>query len=459
MRRIKKVSITKYIISYLIVLIFALSFLMVIFVSILADRMIYYDIQSTLIREIIKNNKNVRFEDGIIKPNEDFRFEDDGIYFQIVAENGSLILGESPIVLETTEKGVSQRLEMVESGGEEYYVIGRINKRLTKKVGHLIYNQCIVNKRNIDSKYPFIKYTSYASTPIFLALVLMAGIVMSGKISGPLKQMSETAEIIGQEGKLSKRMEYDGKIKELGVLAATNNGMLERIEHMLETQKQFSSDVAHELRTPIAVLLAQCEYAKEYAGTKKEFDDAIEVIYRQTKKTNMVITQLLNLNRLERDHVVLDLENADLDEMICSICDEIEFKEKDGVQFDLSLSGVRADVDIGLMLILLQNLIQNAVKYSSRPARVKIATRYREGAVVVTVQDFGCGIREKDLPYIFEPFYRVEKSRNSEGFGLGLPLADRIAKVHGGELKVDSVWGEGSTFTLVIAGDNPKNKS
>ncbi len=459
MRRIKKVSITKYIISYLIVLIFALSFLMVIFVSILADRMIYYDIQSTLIREIIKNNKNVRFEDGIIKPNEDFRFEDDGIYFQIVAENGSLILGESPIVLETTEKGVSQRLEMVESGGEEYYVIGRINKRLTKKVGHLIYNQCIVNKRNIDSKYQFIKYTSYASTPIFLALVLMAGIVMSGKISGPLKQMSETAEIIGQEGKLSKRMEYDGKIKELGVLAATNNGMLERIEHMLETQKQFSSDVAHELRTPIAVLLAQCEYAKEYAGTKKEFDDAIEVIYRQTKKTNMVITQLLNLNRLERDHVVLDLENADLDEMICSICDEIEFKEKDGVQFDLSLSGVRADVDIGLMLILLQNLIQNAVKYSSRPARVKIATRYREGAVVVTVQDFGCGIREKDLPYIFEPFYRVEKSRNSEGFGLGLPLADRIAKVHGGELKVDSVWGEGSTFTLVIAGDNPKNKS
>ncbi len=459
MRRIKKVSITKYIISYLIVLIFALSFLMVIFVSILADRMIYYDIQSTLIREIIKNNKNVRFEDGIIKPNEDFRFEDDGIYFQIVAENGSLILGESPIVLETTEKGVSQRLEMVESGGEEYYVIGRINKRLTKKVGHLIYNQCIVNKRNIDSKYQFIKYTSYASIPIFLALVLMAGIVMSGKISGPLKQMSETAEIIGQEGKLSKRMEYDGKIKELGVLAATNNGMLERIEHMLETQKQFSSDVAHELRTPIAVLLAQCEYAKEYAGTKKEFDDAIEVIYRQTKKTNMVITQLLNLNRLERDHVVLDLENADLDEMICSICDEIEFKEKDGVQFDLSLSGVRADVDIGLMLILLQNLIQNAVKYSSRPARVKIATRYREGAVVVTVQDFGCGIREKDLPYIFEPFYRVEKSRNSEGFGLGLPLADRIAKVHGGELKVDSVWGEGSTFTLVIAGDNPKNKS
>ncbi len=457
MRRIKKVSITKYIISYLIGLILALSFLMVIFVSILADRMIYYDIQSTLLKEIAKNNKNTRYEDGIIKPNEDFRYVDDGMYFRILEEDGTVILGESPIEIEDeasvyTKEGISQRLKTVETDGEEYYIIGRINKRMTKEVGQIIYNQCIVNKRNVDSKYEFIKYTSYASIPVFLILVLMAGLVMSGKISGPLKHMSKTAEIIGKEGELSRRMEYDGKITELGVLAATNNRMLERIENMLETQKQFSSDVAHELRTPIAVLLAQCEYAKEYVGTKEEFDDAIDVIYRQTKKTNMVITQLLNLNRLESERVVLDLENADLDEMIRSICDEIEFKEKDGVCFDLDLSGVRADMDIGLMFILLQNLIQNAVKYSARPAKVKITTQYRESAVVVEVQDFGCGIKEEDLPHIFDPFFRVEKSRNSEGFGLGLPLADRIAKVHGGELKVSSVWGKGSTFTLVING-------
>ncbi len=452
MRRIKKVSITKYIISYLIGLILALSFLMVIFVSILADRMIYYDIQSVLLREIIKNNKNTSYEDGIIKPNEDFRYVDDGMYFRILDEDGSVILGESPIKVEFTEEGLSQRLRMVESEGEEYYIIGRINKRMTKEVGHIIYNQCIVNKRDVESKYKFIKYTSYASIPVFLMLVLMAGLVMSGKISGPLKQMSKTAEIIGQEGELSRRIEYDGKIKELGVLAATNNRMLERIENMLEMQKQFSSDVAHELRTPIAVLLAQCEYAKEYVSTKEEFDDAIDVIYRQTKKTNMVITQLLNLNRLESERVVLDLEDADLDEMIRSICDEIEFKEKDDVQFELALSGVRADMDIGLMLILLQNLIQNAVKYSARPARVKITTQYRDDAVVVKVQDFGCGIREEDLPHIFDPFFRVEKARNSEGFGLGLPLADRIAKAHKGEIKVDSVWGKGSTFTLVING-------
>ncbi len=452
MRRIKKVSVTKYIISYLIGLILALSFLMVLFVNILADRVIYYDIQSMLISESLKNSKNAYYEDGIIKPDEEFRYVDDGMYFQILSEDGSLMLGESPEGLKDSEEEINQRLRTIVSHDREFYIIDRVNRRLTKQVGHIVYNRCIVSKQDADSKYEYIKYISYASIPVFLLLVLGAGIVMSRRIAEPLKQMSKTAETIGKEGELSRRMEYDGRITELGVLAETNNRMLTRVEEMLENQKRFSSDVAHELRTPIAVLLAQCEYAKEYVGTKEEFDEAIDVIYRQSKRTNTIITQLLNLNRLENGRIVLDLENADLDEMIRSVCDEIEFKEKERVSFELELSGVRANLDIGLILILLQNLIQNAVKYSTAPATVRITTAYRGEAVVVKVQDFGCGIREEDLPHIFDPFYRVEKSRNSEGFGLGLSLAYRIAKVHKGELEVSSEWGKGSTFTLIIAG-------
>lgn len=136
--------------------------------------------------------------------------------------------------------------------------------------------------------------------------------------------------------------------------------------------------------------------------------------------------------------------------MVRSVCDEIEFREKDNVRFELSLSGVKARIDIGLILIVIQNLIQNAVKYSALPATVKITTEYREGAAILEVRDFGIGIKEEDLPHIFAPFYRVEKSRNSEGFGLGLSLAYRIARIHGGELHVTSEWGKGSTFTLVI---------
>ena len=450
MRRIKKVSVTRYIITYLIGLILAVSFLMTLFVNVLADRVIYYDIQSTLVREMARNSRNVHYEDGIVKPDEDFQYEDDGMFFQILGERGNLLLGESPKGKEFAEENISQRLRMLEADEGEYYIIDRVNRTLTQAAGDIIYNRCIIKKQNIDSKYQFVKYISYASIPVFLLLVLAAGLVMSRKIAEPLKQMSKTAESIGKEGELSRRMEYGGRITELGILAATNNRMLERVEDMFENQKRFSSDVAHELRTPIAVLLAQCEYAKEYVNTKEEFDEAINVLYRQTQKANLVISQLLNLNRLGNGRITLDIEDADLDEMICSICDEIEFKEKGSVQFELELSGAKAELDIGLMYILLQNIIQNAVKYSAVPTKVRIETKCSEKETVVKVTDYGWGIKEEDLPHIFDPFYRVEKSRNSEGFGLGLSLADRIAKIHGGKITVESVWGEGSTFTLTL---------
>lgn len=450
MRRIKKVSVTRYIITYLTGIILVVSFLMILLVNILANRMIYYDIQSTLIREMAGNGKNVHYEDGIVRPDEDFKYEDDGMYFQILGEWGEVLLGESPGEREVARESISQKLKMYEVDGKEYYIIDRVNRKLTQEAGEILYNRCIINKKNIDSKYQFVKYISYASILLVLASVLAVGLVISSKIAEPLKQMSKTAESIGKEGELSRRMKYDGKITELGILASTNNRMLERVEEMFENQKRFSSDVAHELRTPIAVLLAQCEYAKEYVSTKEEFDEAVDVLYRQAKRANGVISQLLNLNRLDEGRVTLDIEDADLDEMICSICDEIEFKEKGNVQFELNLSKARAELDIGLMYILLNNIIQNAVKYSSVPTKVRIETKCQEKETVIKVMDHGCGIKEEDLAHIFDPFYRVEKSRNSEGFGLGLSLAARIAKIHGGEISVESVWGEGSTFTLTL---------
>ncbi len=450
MRRVRKLSISKYITIYLVLLMLGLSFVMIFVVNILADRAIHSDIQGTMIGKLAKNNKNICYEDDIVKPDEDFKYVDDGMYFQILEEDGHIILGENPEKGEFEEEEISQRLKIIATQGEEYYVISRVNRQLTKEMGQIIYNRCIVNKQDFSSKYQVLKYISYISIPVFLVIVLIAVLAMSNKIAEPLIQMSKTAESIGKDGELSKRMEYDGKITELGVLAATNNRMLERVEDMFESQKQFSSDVAHELRTPIAVLLAQCEYAKEYVSTKGEFDEAIEVIYRQAKKTNAIISQLLNLNRLKSDRMVLELEEIDLDEIIRSICDEVEFREKNNVHFELELSDVKVTADVGLIYILLQNLIQNAVKYSPRPATVRIATRYEEGQVVARVTDFGCGIKEEDLQHIFEPFYRVEKSRNSEGFGLGLSLAKRIAQIHQGKLSVSSVWGEGSTFTIVL---------
>lgn len=451
MRRVrKKVSITRYISAYLLLMVCVLSFLMLLFINILADWAIHYDIQSSLVKELVKNNKNVVFKDNVIQPNEKFENQDDGICFQIINEKGVLLVGENPKGVQYTGEVGHQRLHTFNSGGKKYYIIERVNRRMTKATGHIIYNRAIAETEEMNEKYLFIKYIIYGSIPVLFGIVLIVGLMMSKKISVPLVQMAKTAVSIGKEGELSRRIEYDGRITELASLADTSNYMLERVENMFESQKRFSSDVAHELRTPIAVLVAQCEYAKEHAGTKEEFDEALDVMYRQAQRTNRVINQLLNLNRLESGRVQLDLEESDIDELLCSICDDIELKEKGKVTFDFSLGGGKASVDLGLAFIMFQNLIQNAVKYSEEPAVVEIESGNRENETYVRISDSGCGIAKEDLKKIFTPFYRVEEARNSEGFGLGLSLARRIAQMHGGDIQAESSLGKGSTFSVII---------
>lgn len=450
MRRIKQVSITKYITIYLIVFVVFISFFMALFVSVLADRMIHYDIQSTMIKKVVGNGKHVNCVDGELKADSEYKFEDDGMYFQILDEQGKIFLGKSPKGFDVPGEIGKQKLHILQENGKEYYVIDRVNKRLTKATEKIIYSRAIVEKEDIDSKYQIIKYISYGSIPVFIIIVLLCSFVLSKNISDPLTQMSKTAAVIGKEGELSKRMEYSGRIKELSILADTNNYMLERVENMFDTQKRFSSDVAHELRTPLAVLLAQCEYAKEHTETKEEFDAAIDVIYRQAVKTNCIVTQLLELNRLESGQIIPELEEVDLNEMICSICDDEEWKNKEKVAFKKSFGEAKTQVDVGLAFILFQNIIQNAVKFSALPTTVEISTGCENDHVYVRVKDYGCGIRKEDMKKLFDPFYRAEKSRNSEGFGLGLPLADRIVKMHGGRIEVESEWGEGSIFTIVL---------
>lgn len=453
MRRIKQVSITRYITVYLIALVAVISVFMAVFVSFLADRMIHYDIQSTMGGKIVENMRHVQYVGGKLTAEEDFESEDDGMYFQVLGEDGRMILGKNPKGVDTKEMVGKQKLYIVHQNGREYYAITRVNRRLTKEADSIIYGRALVEKENIDSKYQVVKYISYGSCIAFVLIVAFCSHFLSKRISDPLMQMSKTAETIGEEGELSRRMEYDGKIKELAVLADTNNQMLESVENMFDRQKRFSSDVAHELRTPLTVLLAQCEYAREHADTKEEFDDSIDVIYRQAVKTNQIVAQLLKLNRLENGQIIPELEEADLDEILCSICEDEEWKNEGKVKFRQHFGGVAAKVDVGLCLILFQNIVQNAVKYSSLPATVEILTYTTEENVCVSVKDYGCGIKEEDIAKLFDPFYRADKSRNSEGFGLGLSIADRIVTMHRGRIEVESKWGEGSTFTVIL----PKN--
>ena len=192
------------------------------------------------------------------------------------------------------------------------------------------------------------------------------------------------------------------------------------------------------------------EYAKEHITEQAKMQKSLEVIARQTQRCSRIVEQLLQLRKLEQNQITLDLEYANIDEIVEAVCDDEKMKTEKEVDFRLKLGGVWAKVDVILMMSLIQNLINNAVKYSSTPAVVEIATEKGQNEVRVIVKDYGCGMEKEEWKNIFVSFYRIEKARNSEGFGLGLSLVERIAQVHGGKIIVESEIGKGSCFILTL---------
>ena len=454
MRRIKEISIRKYVVRFTVLLLLAVLLLMLIFVKMMAESAVKYDIQGDLVNAIVENTKAIHFNDNDeMSVESSFWFEKNGMRYMLVDDMGEMIFGDAPEGMDEKIPPEMGKLKLISVNGTSYYIYDRISKNIAEHMGTNVYCRCVIKQSEVKSTYRTIERISYLLIPIFLLSVLVFGFVISHKISKPLIEIAENANAIGDEKTLSSRIRYSGNISELRTLVDKNNQMLERLEKMFEAQKQFSSDVAHELRTPVAVLLAQCEYSKENAQTKEELEEALEVLYRQTKKTNDIITQLLNLNRMESGRINLDLEKMNLGEIVESICEEEMDNTDKQIDYELEIAEVSAWIDVGLIYIVIQNLIRNAIKYSDDPVSIHITVGENAANYYVAVKDYGEGISKENISLIFKPFYRIEKSRNSEGYGLGLPLAERIAKLHGGSIEVESEVGLGSTFTLVL----PKN--
>ena len=251
---------------------------------------------------------------------------------------------------------------------------------------------------------------------------------------------------------LSQRMEYTGNLSELELLVETENKMLEKMEYIFWQQERFSSDVAHDLRTPIAVIRAQCEYALEKPKKVEEWKETIEVIHRQSRKISDMIWQLLELSRLEHKDYKLEKENISLVEMIESICEDLEEQMTTDklVSVIRNLESVFVEGDICLVSIAIQNLLQNAYKFSKASDCIEVEAREDGDNICIIVSDHGKGMTETEQRNIFKRFYKADESRNSKGYGLGLALTQKIMEVHGGTIEVESQVDVGSKFTLLF---------
>ncbi len=422
---------------------------MFITVHFLSNAAVEYDIQKDLRKSLRENAKNIALVNGELKVDEDFQYSDSEISYLVVNAKNRTFLGSYPDGLEADAEEFRQVFrvtECVSINGGKYYV--RDSWVGESKGAYFV--RGIIKKEDADSPYRTMKWLSYLSIVSAVVLILACEMGLSKKISKELEKMCRTAESIGFHRNMSQRMESDSQFLEIAILAQANNRMLDCMEQTFQMQEQFTSDVAHELRTPVAVVMAQCQYAEGKVDSVEEFKEVMDVVYRQSKKINDIITHLLDFSRLDQGGAQISAETLDLVEIAESVCMEWEEKALGKVRFRLNLMEAVSKGDIGLIFIVIQNLVSNAVKFSRPNGLIEVET-WKEGKeAYVKVKDNGVGIKEEDLPRVFRRFYKCDKSRNAEGFGLGLALSEKIAIQHGGRLLAESEFGEWSEFTLLL---------
>jgi two-component system phosphate regulon sensor histidine kinase PhoR len=247
----------------------------------------------------------------------------------------------------------------------------------------------------------------------------------------------------------------DGGREIFGVLLVLRD--ITRIRRLETVRKEFAMNVSHELRTPLTSIKGFTETILEKSlHNPEEIKRFLAIIQHQTDRVIAIVDDLMSLARLEKDTERGSIELSPLE--VASVCDKAAqacrpAAEAKKIELRLTCEqGLRVRGNALLLEQALVNLVDNAVKYSDEQSGIELVAFRREGEIVISVTDRGCGIAAEHLPRIFERFYRVDKARSSElgGTGLGLAIVKHIAQAHGGRAEVASRIGEGSTFSLVL---------
>jgi len=304
--------------------------------------------------------------------------------------------------------------------------------------------------KQIDQALAGLVHTFMIAVPLALALAAGGGIFLARRALKPVDKIAQTAQEI-EEGDLSRRINVNTK-DELGRLAATLNAMIGRLEKAFQRQKQFTSDASHELRTPLAVIEAESSLALQKERPPSDYRQSLETISQEARQMSSLIDQLLTLARVDAGKEPWNFTQVNLGKLIADLSMDVEVlcQEKGlslqlGQTQDLVVKG-----DEARLRELFMNLLDNAIKYTPSPGTVSVSLRREGQMAVVAIKDNGVGIPAEDIPFIFERFYRVDKSRSRAdgGTGLGLAISRHIAEAHGGKIEVESQVGSGSTFSV-----------
>lgn len=290
---------------------------------------------------------------------------------------------------------------------------------------------------------------------ITVLLALLGGVVtyfISGHALRPIREFSDKIEEVQAQNLSDSRIE-ENNVKELNQLSISYNKMLERLSEAFEIQRQFTANAAHELRTPLALMQVQLDLynSASHPGNDADTLQTIKMVTEQNDKLNRMVKTLLDMSELQSvgrdDKIILD---AIVEEVLADL-------EPLAVEKNIKLIGKCEDATmIGsdiLIYRLVYNLVENAIKYNHPLGQVTVTAYQRNKHVYLSVEDTGSGIPKELRERVFEPFFRVDKSRSRElgGVGLGLALVREIVRVHDGSICIKSGKTGGTIFEVTFA--------
>lgn len=305
----------------------------------------------------------------------------------------------------------------------------------------------LFTKHEITTLYMIYGILAICTLTMFTGGIALVYIIKF--VSAPIEEISKMTQKVA---KGDFKLELDiHRQDEIGILADNFMKMVQELDGMEYMRKDFMSNVSHELKTPIAAISGFAEILHDGNLPEEEQKEYLSYLINESERLNRLAGNMLRMSRLDNQSLLTDWKEFDLDELLRKVILLLQDKwEAKSIDFDLNLQALTYEGDEDLLRQVLINLIENAIKFSENNSIIKIWNEATEESIYIIIEDEGIGIKQEDIPKIFDKFYQCDVSHKNEGNGLGLSIVKRILWLMKGTITCVSTEGVGTKFTIEL---------
>jgi len=365
----------------------------------------------------------------------------------LLRKSSNLLSGQLAIREELTDKTI---FEDTIGGSRIYQLQLPVKNHLGRRMGYLSVAVPLDDTIMILKNLRTVLYLAF---PIVLLLLYMISDLLASRSIAPVYKLTATARRITDKN-YTERISLPQKKDELYTLTETINSLVDRLQGALQREKQFTSDASHELRTPLSVLKGNFDLTLRKKRDPEYYEEKIRTGLREIDRISLLVDQLLLLARYEKDNDIVVRSTFNLQDLVfeqLSLLNDLMEEKSLHPVLDLP-SGLELYTDRFMLGRIVENLLNNAIKYSADDGQIVISAATKNETVRLMIRDHGCGIEKEEQNRIFDRFYRSDSSRNGKisGHGLGLSIVRRFSDMLHIGLELESEEGKGTQFTLLI---------